>query len=269
MKKTFDSLKKLLSHYYTDLYKNKLSLVDWQWRVKNRLNEDSQKSYYTAMKNIEKIKKLINISFNKKTKVLVVGAGTGVEMVQLAKDGCQVYGIEPDNQAVEILKLRAELKQIENEKIVKGVAEKIPFKDNCFDFIYCWQVLEHVQDPEKSIKEMIRVTKLNGYIFIGFPDYRQIVEPHYKIYLPLFLPKIFSRLWLKLRRRNTAFFDSLQFVTSKKIRNILRKNNVTAMQIIEAYDVKEIKIRDLKKLMYWIQDNLEIEQNQFWLIKKN
>lgn len=42
----------------------------------------------------------------------------------------------------------------------------IPFSDNYFDLIYCNQVLEHVQYPEKLLIEVQRVLKKDG-MFIG------------------------------------------------------------------------------------------------------
>ena len=262
------SLNNLIKQYYTNYYRDQLGLKGYQWRVENRSNEDNDDSYYTASKQIKKIATLLNLRFDKRQKVLVVGAGTGVEMIQFSKIGCLTYAIEPDKKALEILKIRSKLQQLDQNKIKQAVAEKIPYPDNFFDFVYCWQVLEHVQDITKSIKEMVRVTKKNGWIFIGCPDYRQIVEPHYKVYLPLFLPRWINKIILKLRGRNTKFFDTLQFVNAKKIKNILKNSNVLAMQLFNPYKKGELRVNDFRKVMYWIQDNLEIEQHQYWLISK-
>lgn len=262
------SLGNLIKQYYTNYYRDQLGLKDYRWHVNSRLNEDNDDSYYTASKHINKIETLLNLRFDKRQKVLVVGAGTGVEMIQFAKKGCIIYGIEPDEKALAILKLRSQLQQLDQNKIKRAVAEKIPYPNNYFDLIYCWQVLEHVQNPEQSIREMVRVTKPDGYIFIGCPDYRQIAEPHYKLYLPLFLPIWINKILLKLRGRKTEFFDSLQMITSKKIKKYLRRMPVTMMQVINPYTQKELTVRNWRKLMYWIQDNLEIEQHQYWLIKK-
>ena len=266
--KTSETLKKLLRKYYTDYYRSQLSLSDYKMRVKERENENLAESYYSSKNRIEQISRLINFKFDQSKKILVVGAGTGEEMAQLFRMGCQLYGIEPDESALQILKLRAKMNQLDGSGLKKAVAEKIPFNDNYFDLVYCWQVLEHVQNVEQSIKEMVRVTKSNGYIFIGTPDYRQIAEPHYKIYLPLFLPKWINKLLLKIRGKKTGFFNTLQPVTAKKVRNILRHCPVTMMQVINSYTEKEFKIHDLRRLMFWIQEVWEIEQDQTWLIKK-
>lgn len=260
------NLKHLLTEYYTDLYKNQLGLKDYRRRVTQRLNEESKTSYYSATREINLIKNLISYSFKNKS-VLVVGAGTGMELFQLKNLGARVYGIEPEQRAIEILNLKASKYNLEQKRIKKGVAEKLPYKDGQFDFIYCWQVLEHVQNLEKSITEMIRVTKKNGWLFFGCPDYRQIVEPHYKMYLPLFLPKTLIKLILFFSGKKIEFFNSLQFVTAKKIRRILTRNEVTTVKIIKAY--KNGQLNFLGKIVIWLQDYLEIEQTQLWLVKKN
>lgn len=41
--------------------------------------------------------------------------------------------------------------------------ESLPFRDKEFDFIYCSHVLEHVDDPRKACKEIMRVGN-RGYI---------------------------------------------------------------------------------------------------------
>lgn len=46
---------------------------------------------------------------------------------------------------------------------VEANIEDLPFEDGMFDFSYCCHVLEHVDDPEKAIQEIMRVSKA-GYI---------------------------------------------------------------------------------------------------------
>ncbi len=48
-------------------------------------------------------------------------------------------------------------------------AKKLPFKDNSFDIGLLLQVLEHVDYPEKVIREAARVLKPNGTLIISIP----------------------------------------------------------------------------------------------------
>jgi SAM-dependent methyltransferase len=45
----------------------------------------------------------------------------------------------------------------------------IPFQEDSFDSIICTQVLEHSSDPEMLVKEMSRVIRPGGRIFISMP----------------------------------------------------------------------------------------------------
>lgn len=262
-----NKLSQKLTDYYTEYYHDQLGLKDYLDRVKDRVGEDQKESRFSALKYINKIEKLINFRFDNKKKILVVGAGTGVEMIQFHRLGCKVTGIEPDQKAVEILRLKADREKISQDKIVKAVAEKLPFGNNSFDFIYCFTVLEHVLDVEKSIKEMIRVTKKNGYIFIACPDYRYPWEEHYKMFLPLFLPRIINKLFLAIKGRKTGFFNSLQKISAPNLKKIFRQNQVSAMQIINFEAQKLMTDSRTTKINQIFQGKLGIEPHQFWLIK--
>jgi SAM-dependent methyltransferase len=48
--------------------------------------------------------------------------------------------------------------------------EKIPVADDTFDFILCTQVLEHVPDPVAAVKELRRVLKSSGQLFLTVPQ---------------------------------------------------------------------------------------------------
>ncbi len=45
----------------------------------------------------------------------------------------------------------------------------IPLKDNTIDCLFCTGTLEHVQNPETVIKEILRVLKKEGIVYIDVP----------------------------------------------------------------------------------------------------
>jgi len=47
-------------------------------------------------------------------------------------------------------------------------AENLFFKTNFFDFVYCINAFEHIQDPSEAIVEIWRVLRPGGYAFIQF-----------------------------------------------------------------------------------------------------
>lgn len=46
---------------------------------------------------------------------------------------------------------------------------KLSFKDNVFDAILCYHVLEHIKDDKKAISELFRVLKPNGWAILQTP----------------------------------------------------------------------------------------------------
>ncbi len=45
--------------------------------------------------------------------------------------------------------------------------EEAPFADNYFDLVICINVLDHVQDPDICLKQLVRVTAMEGLLIFG------------------------------------------------------------------------------------------------------
>lgn len=52
--------------------------------------------------------------------------------------------------------------------IVSDITE-IPVENESFDAVLCTEVLEHVPDPNKALRELIRVTKIGGVLLLTAP----------------------------------------------------------------------------------------------------
>lgn len=50
---------------------------------------------------------------------------------------------------------------------VLGMAEDLPFTENCFDITICTQVLEHAIYPEKVLDEIHRVMRMKGKVILS------------------------------------------------------------------------------------------------------
>jgi tellurite methyltransferase len=103
-------------------------------------------------------------------KVLDVGCGSGRNLYYFLRNGYEVFGVDPEPQAVETVKqLSAELASnnpIKNFTVCP--AENLPYADASFDLIICSAVLHFANDEkhfDNMLRSMFRVLKSGGYFF--------------------------------------------------------------------------------------------------------
>lgn len=257
-------VERLLQDYYTRYYRDELGLKDWQSRVTNRLHEED--TY--CKRYIDYLCEWFAIDL-KKLKIMVVGFGTGGELVVFNSLGADVHGVETNSYAYKIGLAKSKNHQIKDINLYSVPLEETGIHDETFDLVYCQTVIEHVDDVETSIKEMIRVTKIGGLVFIGAPDYRQWWEPHYKLPLPMFLPRILLKIALRYFGRPTQFLDSLNMVTSRQLTNLFMNENVTAFQVVHSWKESwKSSPRWHERLQMLTTKLFSIHRDQIWVLRK-
>ncbi|HEV2764087.1 MAG TPA: methyltransferase domain-containing protein, partial [Pyrinomonadaceae bacterium] len=101
------------------------------------------------------------------SRVLEVGSGLGILAAEVARrvPAGEVIGVEysPEQLA------RAE-SRLPNLRFVRGDAHALEFEDGRFDVVYCRYVLEHLADPARALREMRRVLKPGGKVFLQEND---------------------------------------------------------------------------------------------------
>lgn len=58
-------------------------------------------------------------------------------------------------------------------------AMRLPFGSECFDLIVCSQVLEHVPDWQRALREIVRVAKVGAAIYIAVPNRYALMKRRY------------------------------------------------------------------------------------------
>lgn len=108
----------------------------------------------------------------KEMKVLDLGCGAGYGSFELKKLGAKsVVGIDNDSKAIEyaISKFK-----IENLKFKIDNATNLSFPDSTFDIVVSFEVIEHIKDYRKYLKEVFRVLKKGGYFIFSTPNAKGI-----------------------------------------------------------------------------------------------
>jgi ubiquinone/menaquinone biosynthesis C-methylase UbiE len=88
--------------------------------------------------------------------ILDIGCGLGFPLIEIAQrvgDSSKVFGIDPWESAIERVKLKIKKLDITNVKVIKGVAENLPFDDSFFDLIVSNNGINNVQNIEAVLSE--------------------------------------------------------------------------------------------------------------------
>lgn len=99
------------------------------------------------------------------------GCGIGLFLEHLSPLGCEVVGLEFENQrALEAKKVA--------ENVLGGAGEFLPFSANSFDLILSNEVIEHVVNDQKAIQEMVRTLVPGGRMIVFCPNRWYPFETH-------------------------------------------------------------------------------------------
>jgi 2-polyprenyl-3-methyl-5-hydroxy-6-metoxy-1,4-benzoquinol methylase len=123
--------------------------------------------------------KLINSFKSEEKNLLDIGCGTG-DFLQIAqKNNWSVSGIEPNAQAREIANKKTKESVFETEQLLN-------FKEQSFDVITLWHVLEHLPKLEDHVSVFKNLLKENGTLIIAVPNHKSYDAKYYKKYWAAF-----------------------------------------------------------------------------------
>lgn len=106
--------------------------------------------------------------------ILDYGCGNGDFLKVMKGFGWDVYGYDPDEKAVKVAKKNG----IANTH--HGDFKKLPFKNNYFDVITLNHVLEHLDDPIKTLNLLSAKLKKAGHLVIRVPNVHSLMHIKYK-----------------------------------------------------------------------------------------
>jgi ubiquinone/menaquinone biosynthesis C-methylase UbiE len=156
----------------------------------------------SRLKKAEKIRAIIeNRMPIQGARVLEVGTGSGVAASTLAK----LVGSSGSVRATDVKDQRIVQDGFEFQ-LVNDTA--LPFPDQTFDLVISNHVIEHVGDKEDQanhLREIRRVLKSNGFLYLAVPNKWRLIEPHYRIPFLSWFPKTISDFVVKLSGKNNEY----------------------------------------------------------------
>ncbi len=143
---------------------------------------------------------------------LDVGCGTGWavgEVAKLAGEQGLFYGADLSPRMIE--KAKSNFPGKENFRFIQANSESIPLGDDFFDLIICTNSFHHYLHPDQALKEMYRLLKSGGKLYILDPTADtwmikladkiiKLTEPeHVKIYSTKEFQKLFQKAGLNYK----------------------------------------------------------------------
>jgi ubiquinone/menaquinone biosynthesis C-methylase UbiE len=167
----------------------------------------------------------------KGARVLDIGCGDAGVLIAFAERGARTAGIELDEKSLQRGRLRAEEHGVAVD-LRSGVAEALPWEDGAFDLVILDNVLEHVRDRELTLREIRRVLKPRGLLYMVTPKpfsaYSLWNDPHYDLAGLVLMPRA-MQIWYfeKIRGGGEGTYDVGVIPTRPTLKRMLKAAGFT------------------------------------------
>jgi ubiquinone/menaquinone biosynthesis C-methylase UbiE len=165
---------------------------------------------------------------------LEVGCGEGYGTYLLSKKATKIIGLDINKDTIAHASMKYES---ENCKFKVYDGQIIPYKDNTFDVVISFQVIEHIQNETKYISEIYRVLKKNGIFIISTPNKNYRLKPGQKPW---------NRFHLK-----EYYPNELENVLKMEFSNV-KVWGIRGVKNVQRIEIERIKKRSIKKYFYKI-----------------
>ena len=154
----------------------------------------------------------------KGSKILDLGCGGGLLSEAMTNCGADVIGIDASLKTIEIAKKHAKEQNLKIKYINTDI-ESFDHKEK-FDAVICFELIEHVPDPNELIKHMSRFIKPNGKLFLSTIN-RNLFS--------FMFAKVFAEYLLNIIPRGTHTYE--KFLKPSEIRQMLENNDLSISDI--------------------------------------
>jgi len=146
--------------------------MDYSWRGENQLVrgtrewfDELDRQFVEASRlfatDAQPFDRLIPLDSLAGKSVLEIGCGMGMHTELMARAGAHVTAVDLTETAVEMTQKRLELRGLKADVRVCD-AEKLPFADDYFDFVWSWGVIHHSARTGRVVRQIARVLRPSG-----------------------------------------------------------------------------------------------------------
>lgn len=164
--------------------------------------------------------------FKRPGKMLDIGCGSGTFLAMMREKGWEVQGVELDAAA-------AERGRQDGLEIFSGTIDSANLPSAVFDYVRSNHSFEHIHNPREVLKEIRRILKPTGHLFIGVPNVKGLMARlcgaywwylgapvHPFGYCPVTLGRLLAEEGFKVERVNynsrwAGLFGSLQLYLNR------------------------------------------------------
>jgi ubiquinone/menaquinone biosynthesis C-methylase UbiE len=212
---------------------------------------DLERSNWWFTARLEILKSQIEIMFPHKNdlNILNIGVATGATSQMLEMFG-KVKSIEYDEVCFNFVKEKLQI------DIEQGTILDLQFAENSFDLVCAFDVVEHVQNDQLAVKEMIRVCKSSGFVFVTVPAFMDLWSKHDEI--NYHFKRYTSKTLLPLFNSNTgnviyhSYFNTILFLPIYLVRWISNKFPKLFKRDGSGSDHSMFELGFLNKVLYLI-----------------
>jgi SAM-dependent methyltransferase len=216
--------------YAEDPFPSLISFVDRQKlnQILRELPTEHQQTMQTYLDEAIFFSKIIILDLKKlppHSRILEIGSGVGWLINYFHALNFQVSGIEPNQSGFnKMTEFQGILNECwlgkKNNKLIDSTAENFTQSEKS-DYIYSVNVMEHVQDIELSLKNILfHLSEGGTYRFIC-PNYKFPYEPHFNFFAPISKGVTFNLHKRKILSSginlNNQLWDGLNWITPKKV----------------------------------------------------
>lgn len=149
--------------------------------------------------------------------ILEIGCSGGPLMQRLRTAGYKdVTGIDLSTSAIELAQARG----VPHVSVMDGAA--LEFADGRFDVVIASDVLEHIEDESKALREWTRVLKPGGKLLVFVPAHaylwseHDVVNHHFRRYSRQGLADVMTHAGLKVQR--SSFWNAALYLPTAALR---------------------------------------------------